>query len=101
MHIVAAKLRKIECERARGNLALLEQVEQTPDASLLQKWGWITTICLSLLSFFGMPLFIGVVQSFLPAALASLVWTVTKGLMGMSLLMFAFSIYFTIGFKSD
>ena len=99
--VLAQKLRRYECERARGNLNALENIEQPRDEALLQKWGWISTIGAVVVAFFVMPFVTGVLQSFLPALISNFFWAVTKGLMGMSLIMVGLSIYFTIGQHSD
>jgi hypothetical protein len=98
---LAKRLRQLEFERARGNLPALEQIEQETDAAILQKWGWIGTIVFSLIAFAAMPLAIGILQGMLPRVAGNILWAITKILMGTSLLMFAASIYFTIGLDLD
>lgn len=101
LHDVAQKLRQHESERARGNLSLLEHVEHTSDETLLRKWGWISTIVGAIFSFLVMPFAISILQPFVPELFDKILWAVAKVSMGMSLLMFAASIYFTIGLDSD
>ena len=98
---LAVRLRQLEAERARGNLAQLEELEHTTDITLLKKWGWITTMAGAGVSFIALPFIIGVVQHFLPEIICQFLWAFVKLAMGMSLLMFAASIYFTIGPHSE
>lgn len=101
IHDMASYLRKYEAERLRGNLTQLEDLENTSDTALLRKWAWISSICGALFSFFGMPLLLGLLQSLLPFYVGQFLWAFVKVSMGMSLLMFAASIYFTIGMSSE
>ena len=94
-------LRKYEAERLRGNIAQLEDLENTSDIALVRKWAWISAICGALFSFLAMPLLLGLVQSLLPFMLTQFLWAFVKVSMGMSLLMFAAAIYFTIGMSSE
>ncbi len=98
---VAKVLRQREAETARGDLARLEYLENTTDEMLLRKWGWISTIVGAIASFFLLPLFIGLIQHFLPEWLSLLLWSLAKVSMGICLLMFAVTIYFTIGFGAE
>lgn len=93
---VAQKLRQVEAERIRGDLIKLEELEHTTDATLLRKWGWISAIVGAIFSFFILPLIIGLVQHFLSEWLSQFLWAIAKVSMGMSLLMFAASVYITI-----
>jgi hypothetical protein len=101
LHDAARILRQHESERVRGNLEALEQIEHTPDAILLRKWGWISTLVGAVLSFFIMPCFLGILQHMVPPLVAGLLWALTKVFMGLSLLMMAASIYFTIGLSDS
>ncbi len=96
LHEVAQKLRQHECERARGNLAVLESIEHTTDASLLRKWGWISTFVGAIFAFFVMPLAITIFQPFVSGPIDNMLWAVAKVSMAMALLMFGASIYFTL-----
>ncbi len=98
---VASQLRQHEAERARGDLHCLEDLEHTTDATLLRKWGWISTIVGTAFSFLVLPLAIGLIQRHIPEWLNLLLWAVAKTSMGMSMLMFAASVYFTVGLQSD
>ncbi len=98
---VAKLLRQHEAERARGDLATLEALEHTTDATLLRKWGWISTIVGAGFAFLVLPLTIGLIQRHIPEWLNLLLWAVAKTSMGMSMLMFAASVYFTVGLNSD
>lgn len=98
---VATRLRQHEAERIRGDLALLEELEHTTDMTLLRKWGWISSIIGAIGSFVAFPLLLGVIQHFLPEWLGNTLWTIAKVAMGLSLLMFAASVYFTIGPQSE
>lgn len=98
---VAKRLRQHEAERARGNLTQLEELEHTTDATLLRKWGWLSTIIGAVFSFLLLPFVLGIIQPFVPEMLSLFLWAVVKVSMGMSLLMLAVSIYFTIGYQSE
>ena len=101
MKEVAGKLRQHEAERIRGDLTLLEELENTTDLALLRKWGWISSIIGAGVAFIAMPFVIGLLQHFLPDWIGSLLWATTKVAMGLSLLMFGMSVYFTIGPNSE
>ena len=98
---VAKKLRQHEANRARGDIGSLEALEHTTDATLLRKWGWVSTIVGAGFAFLVMPLTIGLIQRYVPEWLNLLLWAVAKTSMGMSMLMFAASVYFTVGLNSD
>lgn len=92
---IAAKLRRNEAEKARGDLGKLEELDQTQDLALLRKWAWVITIYGVLFSFVGVPLIIMVVQPFLSEWLSTLIWSFAKASMAISMLMFGTAIYFT------
>ncbi len=98
---VAVILRKHEAEKVRGDLKCLENLEHTTDATLLRKWGWISTIVGTIFSFLVLPIIIGLIQRHIPDWLNLLLWAIAKTSMGMSMLMFAASVYFTVGLRSD
>lgn len=98
---VVKVLRQKEAEMARGNIAKLEDLEQTTDATLLRKWGWISTLLGAGFSFLILPFSIGILQTFVPEWASLLLWSIAKVSMAMSLLMLGASIYFTVCLKSD
>ncbi|MBX9685930.1 MAG: hypothetical protein K2X27_04460 [Candidatus Obscuribacterales bacterium] len=99
--LLATRLRQIEAERARGDMAKLEDLEQTTDATLLRKWTLVSAIVGAAGSFFLMPLLISVVQPFIPEWADTLLWSIAKVSMGLALLMFGAAIYFTLGMNQD
>ncbi len=98
---VAGRLRQAEAERARGDLARLEELEHTSDMTLVKKWGWISVIVGAAFSFVVLPFIVGIAQHYVPDWIGTLLWSVIKVSMGMTLLMLGVTIYFTIGPNSD
>lgn len=93
---VASKLRRYEAERIRGDLARLEELEHTTDLTLVRKWGWVSAIVGAGFSFILLPFITGIVQHYVPDWVGTLLWSIVKVSMGMTLLMLGVTIYFTI-----
>lgn len=98
---VALWLRSKEAERARGNPAALEELELTNDSTLLRKWSWISAMSGAAFSFLILPLLLGLLHSLLPEIVDKFLWAIAKVCMGLSLLMFLTSFYFTVIFRAD
>lgn len=98
---VAGRLRQAEAERARGDLARLEELEHTSDMTLVKKWGWISVIVGAGFCFVLFPFVVGILQHYVPDWVGTFLWSVIKVSMGMTLLMLGVTIYFTIGPYSD
>ena len=96
LNMVAMRLRQREAHMRRGNVAKLEDLEETSDEELLKKWSWMSAIAGLIVCFFIVPFVLSIINRFLPPILAHLLWSLALVSMVVVMAMFAAAIYLTV-----
>ncbi|MBS1994215.1 MAG: hypothetical protein JSS83_27075 [Cyanobacteria bacterium SZAS LIN-3] len=90
---VAGLIRKAEVNRARGDQALLSELEATSDYFLLMRFLWTFSIVGGPITFIAIPLLLSGMSNLLPAAVMGPLWTLSKGLMAIIFVMFLVAVF--------
>lgn len=97
----ALYLRGREADALRGRPEQLHELELVTDLDLLKKHAWKLAIKSAIASFFVAPLCVMLLQTFLPAFLAHVLWFLVKLAMAGTGVLFALAAYYTFGPGSD
>jgi uncharacterized membrane protein len=96
LQTLVIRLRQHEANKLRGDVAKLQDLEEMTDEELLKKWSWMCSIAGLIVCYFIVPFVLSIINRFLPAILAHLLWAVALASMFAVMAMFGCAIYLTV-----